>query len=95
MVSVCTINGGTAEIYAAWLRGFAVTGQIAHHLAAAGGVPDVDGVVRVEVLDDRRQIIGVMIYVVAVTVLGGTTVPTPVGGDDPVTLWNSPLGKSP
>jgi hypothetical protein len=57
-----------------------------HDLAAAGGVPDVDGVVQVEVGGERRQVVGVVVHVVAVGDLGGPAVPAPVVRDDPVPL---------
>ena len=37
-----------------------------HHLAAAGGMADMDGVLQVEMRGDGREIVGIMIHVVAV-----------------------------
>ena len=87
MASVCTINGGTALMIAALAaRALAVAGQVADHLTAAGGVPDVDGVVQIEVLDQRGEVVGVVVQVVPAGGLGGAAVAAPVVGDDPVAL---------
>jgi hypothetical protein len=63
-----------------------VAGEVAHDLAAAGGVPDVDGVVEIEVRGQRGQVVGIMIHVVAVAGLGGASVPAAVMGDDSVAV---------
>ena len=55
-------------------------------LAAAGGMADVDGVVQIEVLDERGEVVGVVVHVVAVGGLGGAAVTAPVMGDDAVAL---------
>jgi hypothetical protein len=60
-----------------------VAGDVVNDLAAAGGVPDVDGVMEVEVCGERGEVIGVVIHVVAVAGLGGAAVAAPVVGDDP------------
>ena len=60
--------------------------QIAHHLAAAGGMADMDGVLQIEMRGQRRQVIGVMIHVVAVADLGGAAVAAPVMGDDAIAV---------
>ena len=79
MASVCTINGGTALMSAAFDGpALAVAGEEADHLTAAGGVPDVDGVVQIEVLDDGGQVVGVVVRVVPVRGLGGPAVTAPV-----------------
>ncbi len=44
--------------------------EVVHDLAAAGGVPDVYGVMEVEVLDDRSKVVGVVVHVVAVGACG-------------------------
>ena len=63
-----------------------MAGQVADHLTAAGRVPDVDRVVQIEMLDHRRQIVGVVVDVVAVAGLSGPPVPAPVGGDHAVAV---------
>ena len=40
--------------------------QIVHHLAAAGGMADMDGVLQVEMRGHRREVVGIMVHVVAV-----------------------------
>ena len=60
--------------------------DVAGHLAAARGVPDVNGGVQVEVLSQVGQVVGVVVKVVALAGLRGAAVPAPVMGDDPVAL---------
>ena len=54
--------------------------------AATGGVPDVDGVVQVELFDHRAQVGGVVVHVMAVAGLGGAAVPAAVVRDHAVAL---------
>ena len=44
----------------------AVAREVVHHLAAAGGMADMDGVLQVEMRGHRREVVGVVIHVVAV-----------------------------
>ena len=67
-------------------RGLAVAGDVVRDLAAAGRVADVHRVVEIEVRGQRRQVVGVVVHVVAVTGLRRTAVPAPVVGDDPVAV---------
>ena len=60
----------------------AVARQIAHHFAAAGGMPDVDRVLQVEVLGHRSQVVGVMIHVMVAADLGRAAMAAPVMRDD-------------
>src|SRR5262249_53195905 len=66
----------------------AVAGDVSRCLAAAGRMADVDGVAQVEVLDDRGDVGGVVVHVVAVADLARTAVSAPVVGDDAVALPN-------
>src|ERR1700722_18636295 len=66
--------------------GLAVAAEVARHLAAAGGVPDVDGVMQVEVLGQVGQVVGVVVHVVALADLRGAAVPAPVMGDHAVAV---------
>jgi hypothetical protein len=50
----------------------------------AGRVPDVDGVMQVEVLGQVGKVAGVVDHVVALADLRGAAVPAPVMGDHPV-----------
>jgi hypothetical protein len=63
-----------------------VPGQVAHHFAATGGVTDVDRILQVEMGRQRRQVVGVVVHIVAVTGLGGTPVAAPVVSDDPIAV---------
>ena len=60
--------------------------QIAHHLAAAGGMSDLYGVVQIEVFGQRSQVVGVVVHVMAVAGLGGSAVAAPVVSDHPVAV---------
>jgi hypothetical protein len=61
-----------------------VAAEVARHLPAAGGVPDVDGVMQVKVLDQVGQVVGVVVHVVALADLCGASVPAPVVSDHPI-----------
>ena len=61
----------------------AVAGDIMHHLAAAGGMADVNGVLQVEMRRHGREIVRIMIHVMAVADLAGAAVAAAVMGDDP------------
>jgi hypothetical protein len=58
--------------------------DVAHDLAAPGGVPDVDRIAQIEMLGHGRQIVGVVIHVVTVTDLARASVTTPIVGDHAV-----------
>ena len=60
--------------------------DVACHLSAAGGVPDVDGVMQVKVLSQVGKVVGVVVHVVALAGLCGAAVPAPVMGDHPVAV---------
>jgi hypothetical protein len=62
----------------------AVAGEVVSDLAAAGGMTDVDRVVKIEVRGDRGQVVRVVVHVVAVAALGRSAVPASVVGDDAV-----------
>ena len=53
-----------------------------HHLAAAGGMADVNGVLQVEMRGQRREIVGIVIHVMAVGHLAGPAMAAAVMGDD-------------
>ena len=63
-----------------------VPGDVAHDLAATGGVPDVDGAGEIEMGSQRSQVVGVVVHVVTVAGLRGASVPAPVVGDDAVAM---------
>ena len=60
--------------------------QIAHDLTTACRMADVDGVFEVEMLGQCRQIVGVMIHVVAITGLRGATMSAPIVSDNSITV---------
>ena len=49
----------------------AMSSQIVRHLAATGGMANVNGVLKVEMRGQRRQVIGIVIHVVTVAHLSG------------------------
>ena len=59
----------------------AVAADVASDFAAAGGVADVDRVLQVERFDERRQVVGVGVHVVAVPGLARSAVAAAVVGD--------------
>ncbi len=65
---------------------FAVAAEVADHLAATGGVPDVNGVAQVQMLGQRGEVVGVVVEVVAVGRLGGPAVTAPVVRDHPIAM---------
>src|SRR6185295_822881 len=64
----------------------AVTRNVMHHFSAAGRMADMHGVLEVEMRGQRRQVIGIMIHVVAVARLGGTAMSAPVVSDDAIAV---------
>ena len=69
-----------------WTQSQVVAESYQESLAAARGVPDVDGVVQVEVLGQGGKVVGVVVHVVALTDLRGAAVPAPVMGDHAVAV---------
>ena len=66
LAGVCSISGVIALIRTAFAtRVRAVPADVPRHLASAGGVPDVNRVFQIERLDERGQIVGVGVHVVA------------------------------
>ena len=49
-------------------------------------MPDVDGVPQIEMRGQRRQVIGIVIHVMAVARLGGPAMAAAVMGNDPKTV---------
>ena len=60
--------------------------QIVRHLAALGGVADMDRVFQVEMRRQSGQIVGIMVHVVAIGGLGRAAMATAVMGDDAVAM---------
>src|SRR5713101_3149913 len=60
--------------------------QIVRHLAAAGGVADVHGILQVEMRGKRRKIVSIMIHVVTVPRLRGPAVAAAVMGYDAIAV---------
>ena len=63
-----------------------MTGEMTHHLTAAGRMADVNRILQVEMISDGLQIVGIMVEVVAIGYLRRTTVPAPIMGNDPITF---------
>ena len=60
--------------------------DVAHDLAATGGVPDVDGIPQIEMVGHGRQIVGVVVHVVTVADLARASVAPPIVGDHAVAV---------
>src|ERR1700738_5250057 len=60
--------------------------QIVRHLAAAGGVTDMHGLLQVEMRGKRRKIVSIMIHVVTVARLRGPAVAAAVMGYDAIAV---------
>ena len=61
--------------------GGAVTAEIARHLAAAGGVTDVNRLAKIERLDQREEIVRIRVHLVAAPRLARSSVATPIVSD--------------
>ena len=61
---------------------FAMAGNVMHDFAAAGGMADMHGVLEVEMRRQRREVVGVVIHVVAAADLARAAVAAPVMRDD-------------
>jgi hypothetical protein len=60
--------------------------DVARNFAPAGGMPDVNGVPQIEMIDNGGRIGGVVIHIMPVTDLTRSAVAAPVMRDNPVTL---------
>src|SRR5216117_2237811 len=60
--------------------------QIMRHLAAAGGMTNVDGVLQIKMRGQGRKVVGIVIHVMAVARLGGPAVASSVMGDDAIAV---------
>src|SRR5450755_2581993 len=59
---------------------------ITRHLAAAGGMTDMDGILQIEMRRQGCQVICIMIHVVAIAGLAGSPVASSVMCDDAITV---------
>ena len=74
----CTDEGGLRDTALAMLP------QIMRYLTAAGGMADVNGVLQIEMRGQGRKIGGIVVHVMALAYLRGTSVTAPVMGDDAI-----------
>jgi hypothetical protein len=58
-----------------------VAPDVPRHLAAAGGVPDVNRIPQVELLGQRDEIVGIRVHLVAVPRLRGAPAPAAIVGN--------------
>src|SRR5262245_31826532 len=65
---------------------FAVAREIVHPLAAACGMADMDRILQVEMRGHRREVVSIMVHVMAVAGLRRAAMPAPVMRDDAITL---------
>ena len=64
----------------------AVPSNVADHFAAAGGMTDMHRILQIQRLGQFRKIVGEGVKVVALPRLAGSTMPTPVCRDNPVSV---------
>jgi hypothetical protein len=76
--------GETALTSTALATGPAWLGDIAGHFAAAGGMADVDGVLQVQRIGQRRHIGDIGVHVMSGRGLGRAAMATAVMGDDAI-----------
>src|SRR6202163_2236013 len=60
--------------------------EVVRHLAAAGGVADVNGFHQIEMRRQGRKVVGIVIHVMAVAGLAGPAVAAAVMGDDSIAV---------
>ena len=63
-----------------------MSSQIVRHLAAASGMADMDSAVQVEMRRQSRQVVGIMVHIVAVGGLGRATMASAVMGDNAIAM---------
>src|SRR5436190_10075115 len=61
--------------------------QIMRHLATAGGMTNVHGILQIKMRSQSRKVVGIVIHVMAVARLGGPAVASSVVGDDAITVF--------
>src|SRR5437660_11984199 len=61
--------------------------QIMRHLAAAGGMTNMHGVVQIKMRRQSRKVVGIVVHVIAVARLGGPAVASSVMGDDAIAVF--------
>jgi hypothetical protein len=71
----------------------AVAAEVPYDLTATGGVPDQGDVAQVELVDDRREVVGVVVHVMPGIGLGRPAVPAPVVGDPAEAVVRDELQK--
>src|SRR2546430_2501690 len=64
----------------------AMPSQIMRHLAAAGGMTNVHGLLQIKMRGQSRKVVGIMIHVMAVARLGGAAMAAPVVGYDTIAV---------
>ena len=60
--------------------------DIVRDLAATSGMADVNGVREIEMRRQRREVVGIVVHIVAVAGLGGSPMAAPVVGDDAIAV---------
>src|SRR5437773_12107483 len=63
-----------------------MTAKIAHYLAAAGRMADVNRIFQVEMVGDGLQIVGIMVHVMSAGGLSGATMSAPISRNDAETF---------
>src|SRR6476661_3773022 len=63
-----------------------MTGEIMHHLTAAGRMADVNRIFQVEMIGDGLQIVRIVVHVVSTVGLSRAAMSTPISCNDAVTF---------
>ena len=84
--AVLSISGGIAPTRAALARRGAVAADVVSHLASASGMADQYRVVQIERVEQRRQVVGVAVHVIAVPGLAGAAMAAPIMRNDAIAL---------
>src|SRR5271167_2454442 len=60
--------------------------DVTGHFSTAGGMADVDRVLKIKLFCQRSQVVGVGVHLIAIPGLSGTAVPAPIVRDNPKAL---------
>jgi hypothetical protein len=63
-----------------------VARDVAHDFAAAGRMADVNGVLQIEMRGQSREVVCIVVHVMALACLGGPAMPAPIMGNDAIAM---------
>src|SRR5581483_3928559 len=65
---------------------FAMPRQVMHYLTTAGGMAHMNGIFQVQMGGNSRQVVGIMVHIVAAVGLTGAAVAAAIVGDNPIPM---------